>query len=169
MKTIVTYNLSAKTQSTTQTFEHEVIPRFTDFGVPPEWSEITIQDLYTALGLDDERTGQIVNDVIAAVGERRSPLVLTERKDHLHLIATKLEAHVENLFVLSGGAGKKSRDKLLQQLGAVPDEAPRVILATGRYIGEGFDDSRLDTLFLAMPISWRGTLQQYVGRLHRLD
>ena len=164
----IQYNLSAKTQSTTQTFEHEVIPRFTDFGVPPEWSEITIQDLYTALALDDERTGQIVNDVIAAVGERRSPLVLTERKDHLHLIATKLEAHVENLFVLSGGAGKKSRDKLLQQLSAVPDEAPRVILATGRYIGEGFDDSRLDTLFLAMPISWRGTLQQYVGRLHRL-
>src|SRR5947208_1549676 len=145
----IQYNLSAKTQSTTQTFAHEVIPRFTDFGVPPEWSEITIQDLYTALALDDERTSQIVNDVIAAVKEDRSPLVLTERKDHLHLIATKLEAHVENLFVLSGGAGKKSRDKLLQQLSAVPDEAPRVILATGRYIGEGFDDSRLDTLFLA--------------------
>jgi superfamily II DNA or RNA helicase len=70
--------------------------------------------------------------------------------------------------VLSGGTGKKSRDELFRKLNAVSEEAPRVILATGKYIGEGFDDSRLDTLFLAMPISWRGTLQQYVGRLHRL-
>jgi superfamily II DNA or RNA helicase len=71
-------------------------------------------------------------------------------------------------YVLSGGAGKKSRDELFKKFSAVAEEAPRVILATGKYIGEGFDDSRLDMLFLAMPISWRGTLQQYVGRLHRL-
>ena len=64
--------------------------------------------------------------------------------------------------------GKKQRRAAMDQLEAVPDKEPRIVLATGRYIGEGFDDARLDTLFLAMPISWRGTLQQYVGRLHRL-
>jgi hypothetical protein len=75
---------------------------------------------------------------------------------------------VPNIFVMKGGMGKKQRDALASEIRAVADGQPRVILATGRYIGEGFDDARLDTLFLAMPISWRGTLQQYVGRLHRL-
>src|SRR5260370_37870700 len=69
---------------------------------------------------------------------------------------------------MKGGVGKKHRDAIDSEISAVPDGQQRVILATGRYIGEGFDDSRLDALFLAMPISWRGTLQQYVGRLHRL-
>jgi len=64
------------------------------------------------------------------------------------------------------GAGE--RKAVMQRLKAIPDEAPRVLLATGRYIGEGFDDARLDTLFLALPVSWRGTVQQYAGRLHRL-
>lgn len=164
----IRFNLTAKKLRATQTFEHRVVPRFTDFSVPPEWSDITIQDLYTALALDEERTSQIVADVLKAVEGGRSPLVLTERKDHLRTITARLEPDVQNLFVLSGGASKKSRDELFQRFSAVSEEAPRVILATGKYIGEGFDDSRLDTLFLAMPISWRGTLQQYVGRLHRL-
>ena len=64
--------------------------------------------------------------------------------------------------------GKKQRQAALEKLASIPDGAPRVLLATGSYIGEGFDDSKLDTLFLTMPISWRGTLQQYVGRLHRV-
>jgi superfamily II DNA or RNA helicase len=64
--------------------------------------------------------------------------------------------------------GKKQRQAIKEQLASIPDGTPRVLLATGSYIGEGFDDSRLDTLFLTMPISWRGTLQQYVGRLHRI-
>ena len=74
----------------------------------------------------------------------------------------------EHLFVLKGGMGKKQRKAIDEAIRAVPEGAPRLILATGSYIGEGFDDARLDTLFLAMPISCRGTLQQYVGRLHRL-
>jgi superfamily II DNA or RNA helicase len=69
---------------------------------------------------------------------------------------------------MKGGIGKKQRDLIASQVRALPQSQPRVIIATGRYIGEGFDDALLDTLFLAMPISWRGTLQQYVGRLHRL-
>ena len=73
-----------------------------------------------------------------------------------------------HVFVLKGGIGKKQRRETAAALASVPDDESRVILATGSYTGEGFDDARLDTLFLAMPISWKGTLQQYVGRLHRL-
>jgi len=78
-----------------------------------------------------------------------------------------LSGKVSNVFVLRGGMGKKQRRTIAEAIAAVPESEPRVILATGSYIGEGFDDARLDTLFLAMPISWKGTLTQYVGRLHR--
>jgi superfamily II DNA or RNA helicase len=73
-----------------------------------------------------------------------------------------------HIFILKGGMGARQRRKLNESLAAVPLNEPRVILATGSYLGEGFDDARLDTLLLAMPVSWRGTLQQYVARLHRL-
>jgi superfamily II DNA or RNA helicase len=72
------------------------------------------------------------------------------------------------VVVLQGGASVKERRKIAAQLAAIPDTEERIVLATGRYIGEGFDDARLDTLFLALPISWKGTLIQYTGRLHRL-
>jgi superfamily II DNA or RNA helicase len=84
------------------------------------------------------------------------------------LFAALLKGFAQNILVLKGGMGSKQRREVADQLKAIPSSEERVILATGRYIGEGFDDARLDTLFLAMPISWRGTLQQYVGRLHRL-
>ncbi len=92
--------------------------------------------------------------------------MLTNRTDHLERLAEGLSS-TKNVFILKGGLGKKQRRAVADNLAAVPDGVPRVLLATGSYIGEGFDDSKLDTLFLAMPISWRGTLQQYVGRLHR--
>ena len=95
-------------------------------------------------------------------------MLLTARTEHLKYFETALAGKVENVFVLKGGMGKKQRRSIAEAIAAVPESAPRVILATGSYIGEGFDDARLDTLFLAMPISWKGTLQQYVGRLHRL-
>ncbi len=110
----------------------------------------------------------ITADVIRAVEGGRSPLLLTGRTEHLQHFAAKLNDAVKHVFVLKGGMGKKQRRSVAEDLAAVPEHEPRVILATGSYIGEGFDDARLDTLFLAMPISWKGTLQQYVGRLHRL-
>ena len=64
--------------------------------------------------------------------------------------------------------GARQRREIMERLEKIPDTEERVLVATGRYIGEGFDDARLDTLFLAMPVSWKGTLAQYVGRLHRL-
>jgi superfamily II DNA or RNA helicase len=95
-------------------------------------------------------------------------LILTERIDHLDFFAARLEGSVKNLIVLRGGMGVKQRRGVMNRLEQIPAAEDCVLLSTGRYIGEGFDNARLDTLFLAMPISWKGTLQQYVGRLHRL-
>ena len=164
----IRFNLSGRKHAATSSIGHEVIPRFTEFTVPPEWSDIGIQDIYAALVNDEKRTDLILNDIVSAVEAGRVPLVLTERTDHIRLLAERLLRRVPNVFVMKGGLSKKQRDALASQINAVPEDQQRVIIATGRYIGEGFDDARLDTLFLAMPISWRGTLQQYVGRLHRL-
>ena len=79
-----------------------------------------------------------------------------------------LKDEIQNVIVLRGGMSKKQRQEVAKQLETIPDTEERLVISTGRYIGEGFDDPRLDTLFLATPISWKGTLQQYVGRLHRL-
>jgi len=164
----IRYKLSARAMTATTPFEHEMIPRLTEFCVPPERIDTTIQELYAALAKDDIRNELIVSDLVRAAGEGRSPLLLTGRTDHLKYFETALSGKVSNVFVLKGGMGKKQRRSIAEALAAVPESEPRVILATGSYIGEGFDDARLDTLFLAMPISWKGTLQQYVGRLHRL-
>ncbi|MCK5196369.1 MAG: hypothetical protein KAQ71_21340 [Desulfobulbaceae bacterium] len=80
-----------------------------------------------------------------------------------------LEKHIQHIIVMRGGMGKKQRKQLKDQITGLPHNQPRVIVATGRYLGEGFDDKWLDTLFLSLPISWRGTLTQYAGRLHRLN
>ena len=164
----IRFNVSEKKQAATSAIRHEVIPRFTKFEVPPEWTDIGIQDIYAALSNDDQRNDLIVSDVLHAVEDGRVPLVLTERTGHVQLFVDRLSRLVPDVFVMKGGMGKKQRDALASQIKAVPEDHQRVIIATGRYIGEGFDDARLDTLFLAMPVSWRGTLQQYVGRLHRL-
>jgi len=149
-------------------FDHEVISRLTEFCLPSEQIDTTIQELYAALANDTARNELIVADLVRAVEDGRSPLLLTGRTDHLKYFETTLAGKVDNVFVLRGGMGKRQRRSVAEAIAAVPEDAPRVILATGSYIGEGFDDARLDTLFLAMPISWKGTLQQYVGRLHRL-
>ena len=94
-------------------------------------------------------------------------LVLTERTGHLHAILTALDGKMPSLFMLHGRMSKKQRAKLLADLNALPPDAPRALLATGKLVGEGFDHPPLDLLVLAMPISWKGTLQQYAGRLHR--
>jgi superfamily II DNA or RNA helicase len=164
----IRYKLSARSMTASSPFEHEVLPRLTEFCVPPEQADTTIQELYAGLVDDIPRNELIVGDLLRAVQDGCSPLLLTSRTEHLKYFETALDGKVENVFVLKGGMGKKQRRLIAEAIAAVPEGNPRVILATGSYIGEGFDDARLDSLFLAMPISWRGTLQQYVGRLHRL-
>ncbi len=117
---------------------------------------------------DDARNRRICDDVAEAVREGRSPLVLTERNDHLDRLASQLSGSIRHLLVLRGGMGRKQRQIVADQLAAIPPAEDRVLLSTGKYIGEGFDDARLDTLMLTLPVSWRGTIAQYAGRLHRL-
>jgi superfamily II DNA or RNA helicase len=109
----------------------------------------------------------IVDDVICSLEDGRSPIVLTERRDHLEYLADELGGAARNVIVLRGGMSGKRRREASEALASIPDDEERVVLATGRFVGEGFDDARLDTLFLTMPVAWKGTLVQYAGRLHR--
>ena len=127
-----------------------------------------IQQVYVALAADEARNDLIFDDVLKVLEGRRSPVILTERKDHALILSERLSRFARNVILLAGGMGARQRQAVMQRLAEIPPEGERVLIATGRYIGEGFDDARLDTLFLAMPISWKGTLAQYVGRLHRL-
>lgn len=126
-----------------------------------------IQDVFRHLAENIERTELIGLEVDKAFNQGRKVLVLTERTDHLSAIEAALAGRIQNLFTLHGRMSKKQRIALTDELAALPPDVPRVLLATGKLIGEGFDHPPLDTLVLAMPISWKGTLQQYAGRLHR--
>jgi len=166
----IRYRVDAKRQAASRPFSHRVIIQRTAFGGrrSDTGERTTIQDLYGRLARDERRNRQIVDDVLSALQAGRSPVVITERKDHLQTLAEWLSRFAKNVIVLKGGMGAKERTQAMAALVAVPHGDERVIVATGRYLGEGFDDARLDTLFLTMPISWRGTLAQYAGRLHRL-
>src|SRR5206468_2930324 len=119
-------------------------------------------------GQSNDRNALIVRDIRSALDEGRNPLVLTERKDHLDQLADILQGTAAaEVIVLSGGMGRRRQAAAFGRLEEPSAKYRRIVLATGRFIGEGFDEPRLDTLFLAMPISWRCTLQQYAGRLHR--
>lgn len=126
-----------------------------------------IQDVFRHLANDQARTNAIAAEVFDVFQQGRKVLVLTERTEHLDAIQASLADRIQNLFVLHGRMSSKQRMALITQLNAMTSDAPRVLLATGKLIGEGFDHPPLDTLVLAMPVSWKGTLQQYAGRLHR--
>jgi superfamily II DNA or RNA helicase len=165
----IRYKVDPKSQAALRPFAHKVVRRYTTFNPFATSSEqMTIQQLYAAIAADTGRNLMIVEDVIEAVANRRSPLLLTERKDHAKFLAAQMSVHCKHVVVMTGGQTAKEREQVRRQLDSIPETEPRLLIATGRYIGEGFDDARLDTLFLAMPISWHGTLAQYAGRLHRL-
>ena len=166
----IRFRASAKAEARRHPFRHRAILRPTKFRLPdrPDEERPPIQQIYGALADDEIRNALIFDDVLTALEAGRSPIVLTERKDHAHRLAEKLGRFARNVILLRGGMGARQRREIMQRLEEIPDHEERVLVATGRYIGEGFDDARLDTLFLTMPISWRGTLAQYVGRLHRI-
>ena len=143
-----------------------VVPRMLakPIDMPPESG---IQEVFRSIANDLARTSAIADEVKALHRQSRKVLVLTERTEHLDAVEAALAGNVSSLFVLHGRMSKRQRAKLIEELDVLPPDAPRVLLATGKLVGEGFDHPPLDTLVLAMPVSWKGTLQQYAGRLHR--
>ncbi len=167
----IRHRVNARAQAASRPFEHFVLVQPTAFlpkRSPDSDKRVEFQVLYQALIGDEWRTRRICDDVTASVRDGRSPLVLTERNDHLDLLEQGLATGVRHVVVLRAGMSKKQRQAVTDRLAAIPRDEARVILATGKYVGEGFDDPRLDTLFLTLPVSWRGTIAQYAGRLHRL-
>jgi len=167
----IRHRVSARAQAAARPFDHEVLVRSTSFqssSADQSDKRAAFQTLYQQLSADEDRNRQICDDVVRAVETGRSPLVLTERNDHLDRLAGLLSDRVPNLLLLRGGMGRKQRGAVANRLRAIPSDEGRVLLSTGKYIGEGFDDARLDTLMLTLPVSWRGTIAQYAGRLHRL-
>jgi superfamily II DNA or RNA helicase len=144
----------------------EVVPRalYKRIELPQETG---IQDVFRHLATDKDRTAAIGAEIERAFNEGRKVLVLTERTEHLDAILATLSGKIRSPFVLHGRMSTKQRAALITELDALPPDVPRVLLATGKLVGEGFDYPPLDTLVLGMPISWKGTLQQYAGRLHR--
>ena len=160
----VRYLVDAKSQAEKRAFSHFVIPRFTRARAP---AGSGIQELYAAIIKNEARNAALAADTVRLVQEGRSPILLTERKEHAAQLAALLEDQVKNVFLLIGSDKPKEKREKLAALQAIPSGEQVVVVATGKYIGEGFDAPRLDTLLLAMPISWHGTLAQYAGRLHR--
>jgi superfamily II DNA or RNA helicase len=162
------FTVTPKSQTARRPFEHRLFVRETAFRLADSDTKPVIQSIYAALASDGQRNELLLQDIIDALAEGRSPIVLTERKDHLEYLASRLRSFAKHLIVLRGGMKAKERKAAFGRLASVPEAEERLVLATGRYVGEGFDDARLDTLFLALPVSWKGTLVQYTGRLHRL-
>jgi superfamily II DNA or RNA helicase len=166
----IRFRVDALKQAQQRPFAHFVIPRFTSFCMPDEDKEqgFSIQDVYASIVHDEIRNQLIVNDVLRCHEAGRHCLVLTERTEHVKMLAKMLSQNNPNVIALTGGMSAKETTALLGKIAATAQDEALTIVATGKLIGEGFDEPRLDTLFLAMPISWKGTLQQYAGRLHRI-
>lgn len=162
----IRFSADAKAQIKKQSFLRYLVPRFTSYR-PITEDKQSFTALSQSLAESEVRNALIVDDVSNAVKSGRTPIILTSRTSHVELLAGMLESHVANVIRLTGeGTGRHKRE-ILQKLQDIPSDAPLAIVATGKYVGEGFDYPRLDTLFLALPVSWKGLVAQYAGRLHR--
>ena len=168
----VLYSTTTKQMNTAQDFAHYFIPRFSSFHYVPELTESdsknpSINQYYEKLISNSVRNELIIEDVKNAVKAGRTPLILSERIEHLNLLYERLSDSAQNVIFITGRGTQKQKNEILEKLRTVPSDESLIILATGKYAGEGFDYPRIDTLMLAMPFSWKGTLAQYCGRLHR--
>jgi len=161
----IRYLVDAKEQAEKRAFEHYLLPRFTTYR--SAIADKGIAAIYKDLAENEIRNEHIIKDVIKALSDGRIPIILTERREHVQLLANRLAGHCKNIITLFGTASAKLRRETMEKLQAIPADEPLVIVATGKYVGEGFDYPRLDTLFLALPIAWKGKVAQYAGRLHR--
>jgi superfamily II DNA or RNA helicase len=166
----VRYVVDAKSQAAKRDFDHYLIPCFTGFKKPfsVDESEWHITQIYSAIAKDEYRNQQIVSDAITAINSKRTPIILTQRKEHVAKLSKMLKDQCDaTVITLTGTATAKQKQSTMASLANTLDSEPLIVVATGKYVGEGFDYPRLDTLLLASPIAWKGTLAQYAGRLHR--
>ena len=166
----IRHTVSALEQAKKREFEHFFVPRFTNLKRPAHIKEedFDTNQAYTTVMENEERNLRIVRDLIKTVEEGKNPIVLTNRTAHVELLTKLLEKHIAcEVIALTGQGTSKQKQEKLNRLNEIPSDVQCVVVATGKYVGEGFDYPRLDTLFLVMPVSWSGILHQYAGRLHR--
>jgi superfamily II DNA or RNA helicase len=161
----VRHTIGADASRSSQPLAQRVVRRDTSFDSSTLPADPHIQEVLTALAADEARTEMIARDTLELAAEGRRPILLTERREHLERLAAHLERGNRPLITLHGDMRAAEHRNAFEQL--ANGDGGRVVLATGRFIGEGFDDPLLDTLMLAMPIAWKGTVVQYAGRLHR--
>ncbi len=162
----IRYSADAKSQMLNQTFERLLVPRFTPFS-PIVGRDLSYTKVAEQLAEDEYRNLFIVRDVVESLKEGRSPIILTSRTSHVATLAELLKPHCPNVITLIGSECTKEKRQKMEHLQSIPSSEPLVIVATGKYVGEGFDYARLDTLFLVSPVAWKGIVAQYAGRLHR--
>ena len=162
----IRYNADAKAQMRDQTFQRLLVPRFTPFRTV-NGEDLSFTKVAQQLAEDEYRNLFIVKDVIETLKEGRSPIILTSRTAHVEILANLLKPHCPNVITLVGSESTKEKRQKMEQLQSIPLCEPLIIVATGKYVGEGFDYARLDTLFLVSPVAWKGIVAQYAGRLHR--
>lgn len=162
----IRYRYTAKERAAAQDVKHYVYPRFTRLLIQSGTS-VSYNQARRAVVENEQRNEQILSDVTACLQEGRTPLLLTKEKEHAAFFYNALQSKADHVFLLQGGSSTRQKDALRAELRAVPQSERVVLVAIGQYIGEGFNFPRLDTLLLAMPISWQGNVEQYAGRLHR--
>ena len=162
----IRYTADAKSQMSRQNFIRTLIPRFTPFrNISPDAKTYT--QTIEALSTDEVRNELIVGDAKTIIAEGRTPIILTNLTSHVRVLAELLQPHATHVVSIVGADSAKEKKKAMEKLATIPPSESLIIIATGKYIGEGFDYPRLDTLLLALPISWKGNIAQYAGRLHR--
>lgn len=160
----IRFKSDAKAQMVRQSFSRVLVPRFTAYRA---LEEKTALQYLGDLAKDKARNELIINDVIAELNQGRTPIILTKRKDHIQLLADMLRPHCKNVIILMGTGSTKEKRLAMQRLENIPADESMVIVATGKFVGEGFNYPRLDTLFIALPVAYPNIVQQYTGRLHR--
>lgn len=162
----IRYSADAKTQIASQTFTRLLVPRFTSYRELTD-DRSTYARMIQKMAEDENRNNLIIDDVRKALMEGRSPIVLTSLTAHVETLANALALHCKNIITLIGSESAREKRQKMKLLQSISSTEPLAIVATGKYVGEGFDYPRLDTLFLALPVSWKGIIAQYAGRLHR--
>ena len=162
----IRFTADAQSQMNNQSFSRILIPRFTTFRNISS-DDKTYTQIVETISKDEVRNRLIIDDVHKAIVEGRTPIVLTSLTSHVRVLADMLLPYSDNVITLVGADSTKEKRYAMERLQNISATESLVIVATGKYIGEGFDYPRLDTLFLVLPISWKGNIAQYAGRLHR--